>query len=69
MPSHSALNITTGEEVLEIQAEAARKRRSELLVLRKQGMSVRTIAAKMKLSTQRVHVLLKKARKDHQTGG
>lgn len=69
MASQLASRLTTGDEVLEIQLDAAKKRRAELLALKEQGMQVRQIARKLKLSRQRVHVMLKKAREDRLNGG
>lgn len=68
MAPQTAIRVTTGDEVLEIQQDAARKRRAELLVLKDGGMSARQIAKKVNLSRQRVHVMLKKARADKNGG-
>lgn len=68
MAPQTAIRVTTGNEVLEIQQDAARKRRAELLVLKDGGMSARQIAKKVNLSRQRVHVMLKKARADKNGG-
>ena len=69
MASQNAMTVTTGDAILELQADAARKRRAELLALKNSGMQVRQIAKKVKLSRQRVHVMLKKAREDVKKNG
>lgn len=62
-------SVTTGDEILEMQLEAARKRRAEILALYDSGLKVKQIAKKVKLTRQRVYVMLDKAREDRSNGG